>query len=57
MMRFILNILTGLTLVVHVLAETTATVSIQPGNDIGSKCLAIAVKLILVHSVHSTAYG
>jgi hypothetical protein len=40
MMRFILNILTGLTLVVHVLAEATATVSIQPEHVIGTKCPA-----------------
>jgi hypothetical protein len=47
MIRFILNILIGLTLVVHVLAEATATVSIQLENVIGSKCPAIAVNSFL----------
>lgn len=38
MMCIILSILSGLTLAVHVLAQATATVSIQQGNIIGSKC-------------------
>lgn len=57
MMRFILNILTGLTLVVHVIAEANSNGQ-QPAIIEMSSAPNVPPQreLILVHSVRSIAY-